>query len=247
MSPRRLKRIVKRVLPDALVHAIAMARAREPLLPFMIEQAAGGTFIDVGANIGVYTHAIRKVARRVVAFEPVPSLAEALRRRYPDVEVHACALSASSGQAILHIPSRADEIVFPRASLNAEANPGFHQDTVAVTTRSLDDFRFQDVRAIKIDVEGHEEAVLRGAVETIRATRPALLVEIEERHHPGRSSEIMRWIEALGYAAFFHDGHRLVSAASHDFASWQQADGGSESVGAKPDEYVNNFLFLKDE
>lgn len=244
MPARKLKSAIKRMLPDSLVHTIAMARANEPLLSALAERAAGGTFIDVGANIGVYTHTMRKVARRVVAFEPVPALAERLQRRYPDVDVHACALSASRGQALLHIPSREDETVLPRASLNADANPGFDQAAISVATRSLDDFRFEDVSAIKVDVEGHEEAVLLGAVNTIRSMRPALLVEIEERHHPGRSVDIMRWIEGLGYTSFFHDGHGLKPAAAHDFVRWQHIDL-SATHAIKSAKYVNNFLFLR--
>ncbi|MGU3539289.1 FkbM family methyltransferase [Methylobacterium sp. A54F] len=244
MSTRFLKRAVRRVLPDAIVHAIAMARADEPLIPVISGHARGGTFIDIGANIGVYSHALRGIATRIVAFEPVPVLAAALRRRYPDIEVHACALSARAGSAILHVPSRAQEQVFPRASLNDDANPGFSLEGVPVQMRTLDEFGIRDARVIKIDVEGHEEAVLQGAIETIRASRPALLVEIEERHHPGRSADLMGWIEAMGYAPYYHDGQELVPAIGRDFARWQPNHLRAEAFGSKNNRYINNFLFL---
>src|SRR6266568_3035020 len=50
-----------------------------------------------------------------------------------------------------------------------------------VEVRTLDSFEFSDVAMIKIDVEGHEEAVVAGAEETIRRCRPSLLIESEER------------------------------------------------------------------
>src|SRR5215208_1695978 len=39
--------------------------------------------IDVGANDGCYVHFLRRYARRVIAFEPMPSLADTLRRKFP--------------------------------------------------------------------------------------------------------------------------------------------------------------------
>lgn len=245
MAAKHLRKAVRRVAPEYVIHALAMARAKEPLMPILAKHVEGGTFVDVGANIGVYTHALRSVASKVVAFEPVTALADALRRRYPQVEVYSCALSAASGSAVLHIPSLQREAVLTRASLNADANPGFSLEEVTVERRTLDSFALSNVRAIKIDVEGHEEEVLRGALETIKATYPALLVEIEERHHPGKSAALMQWIESLGYISYFHDGRSLTSAAAHDFAAWQPASAVKDAFKSGLASYVNNFLFLR--
>ena len=244
-SVQRLKKILRRVVPEALKHTVDMARAHEPLLPILSQHTKGGIFVDVGANTGVYTHTLRSVATQVIAFEPVASLADALRRHYPEIVVHACALSASNGDAILHIPSRTRETVLTRASLNADANPGFTFEAVPVERRTLDSFGLSNVSAIKIDVEGHEEEVLRGAVETIKASRPALLVEIEERHHPGKSAALMQWIESMGYRAYYHDGHGLASADAHDFAAWQLPAAAKDAFGKAQSGYINNFLFLR--
>src|SRR5258708_4808284 len=61
--------------------------------------------IDVGANDGCYVHSLRRHARRVIAFEPMPSLARTLRRKFPrDVRIDAIALSHSAGTLGLCIP-----------------------------------------------------------------------------------------------------------------------------------------------
>jgi FkbM family methyltransferase len=239
------KRAIKQMLPDNLTHAVAMARFNDPLLPILEDYARQGAFIDIGANTGVYTHRLRNVARKVIAFEPIATLAATLQRRYPDIEVHTCALSNQSGEATLYLPSQGQETVLTRASLNADANPGFALEVVTVTMKRLDDFGIRDSSLIKIDVEGHERAVLEGAVETIRATRPALLVEVEERHHPGESAGLLAWIEQLGYSVFFHDGSALASAAGFDFARWQPLANQKDAFGGLTGPYVNNFLCLK--
>jgi FkbM family methyltransferase len=55
-----------------------------------------------------------------------------------------------------------------------------------VSVRRLDDIDLGGgVGFLKIDVEGHEEAVLAGASRTLKQSMPAVLVEVEERHHTG--------------------------------------------------------------
>ena len=56
--------------------------------------------------------------------------------------------------------------------------------------KRLDDQHLDNVGLIKIDVEGHELAVLHGAADTLTRNRPAVVVEAEERHHPNAVAEI---------------------------------------------------------
>lgn len=62
--------------------------------------------IDVGANDGSYVHFMRKYSRRVVAFEPMPMLADVLRKKFhgSNVEVKTMALSRTTGQIELRMP-----------------------------------------------------------------------------------------------------------------------------------------------
>ena len=56
---------------------------------------------------------------------------------------------------------------------------------------------------IKIDVEGHEEAVLRGMQGLMRCWRPTVLVEVEERHNPGAVGRVAAFMATHGYQGFF--------------------------------------------
>src|SRR4029450_12601416 len=73
---------------------------------------------------------------------------------------------------------------------------------IEVPMATLDSSYEGEVGFIKIDVEGHEQAVLDGAVQTIRRCRPRLLVEIDERLSPGGLLRDKAYFRDLDYRAF---------------------------------------------
>ncbi len=62
---------------------------------------------------------------------------------------------------------------------------------------------------IKIDVEGHELAVLRGAEGLLRACHPALLIEASDEHRPGALESIRAFLEPLGYRGYVAENGRM--------------------------------------
>lgn len=73
---------------------------------------------------------------------------------------------------------------------------------VRVPMLRLDDFELSEVGFIKIDVEGHELAVLKGAEVTIRGTKPNILLEMEERNCPNTLQDVPTFLHGLGYEVF---------------------------------------------
>lgn len=143
--------------------------------------ALGGLVADVGANIGVYACAggARMPSGRLIAFEPVPENLGHLRANIERnglgerVEVAGTAVGAEAGSLELHLSA---EQSGKHSADVRNAGPGGRSVTVAMTT--LDaylDGRTADL--IKIDVEGYEGFVLKGAAATL-AARPALLFEL---------------------------------------------------------------------
>src|SRR5882672_9129830 len=79
--------------------------------------------IDVGANDGCYVHYLRRHARRVVAFEPMPAFAGILRRKFRrDVVVESLALSDSTGTATLRTPVVDDAVVGGCSTISSTAS-----------------------------------------------------------------------------------------------------------------------------
>jgi len=106
----------------------------------------------------------------------------------------------------------------------------------------LDDYRLAPVGFIKIDVEGHEGAVLAGARDTVARNHPIALVEAEERHNAVAVCGVARFFEEFGYRGYFLLEGRLRPIAEFDAAAHQ--DGSHLSDGRHTGVYVNNFLFV---
>ncbi|MCB1093191.1 MAG: FkbM family methyltransferase [Verrucomicrobiae bacterium] len=205
--------------------------------------------IDVGANRGDYALYLCRLAREVWCFEPNPGLARELRRLLAGqpVRVENTGLGSAEGELILQIPCVEGKEIHGWASVDRDftgeswqGRPIRHVRREPIRIRTLDSYGFQEVGFIKIDVEGHEFEVLRGAEALLRAQRPNLLVEIEQRHHGGRSiHEIFDWLADLGYAGHFLRDGKLRPLAEFDVATDQ----------ARPDEdgYLFNFYFTAEE
>lgn len=198
--------------------------------------------IDVGGNRGIYAYQLWRLGAKVEVFEPNPeciAVLAAWAASKPDVNIHSVALSSRAGSASLHIP--VDEFgVEHNASASIE-NAGFeHSRDQSVSLQTLDSYRFEDVSFIKIDVEGHEYSVIEGAVSLLASSRPALLVEIEQRHNGRPISEVFEKILGFGYQGFFMLERALTGLENFDATRHQSIENFSGSKGY----YINNFLFL---
>ncbi len=135
--------------------------------------------IDVGAYRGTMLEPMLRRAPRGThhAFEPIPELAEQLRTKFPSVRIHNLALSDREGQTtfrhVLNRPAYSGlrERSYPQSDISIQVIP--------VQTQRLDDVVSPEFRVdfIKIDVEGGELQVLRGAERILRRCRPYLVFE----------------------------------------------------------------------
>jgi FkbM family methyltransferase len=158
----------------------------------------GDVVLDVGANIGALTVPMAQVPgiTAVHAFEPQPRVRELLEENVhlttpPDgpVVIHPYALGSAPG--ILHIPD-IDYTALGNFGGVALGDTG----TTEVEVRTLDSLRLQKVTLMKVDVEGAEAAVLRGARETIARCRPILYLENDR---PEKEADLLALLDELGY------------------------------------------------
>lgn len=201
-------------------------------------------FLDVGANNGIYSVHAQAFARSVMAFEPHPHVARRLRKTLGAKAVREIALSDHSGTAELSIPVRWGGDVDTRSSLESDANPGFELRRVTVKLEKLDNISTSSIGVMKVDVEGHELGVVRGAVETLTRDGPTVIIECEERHHVGGVRALQAQFEKLGYSGHFI--HRRLVRPICDFTpdTLQLVENALQVGGMRSPDYVNNFIFI---
>ena len=198
--------------------------------------------IDVGGNRGVYAYQLGRLGARVEVFEPNPtcfSVLVAWAAGKPGVHLHSVALSSHAGSANLHIPI--DGFGIEHDASTSIEHTGFTQSRdQLVPLQTLDSYQFEGASLIKIDVEGHEYSVIEGAAATIAASRPALLVEIEQRHSSRPIGEAFEKIQGFGYEGFFVKRGRITALNKFNAATHQSM----ADFDAGKGRYINNFLFL---
>ena len=174
------------------------------LAKYMIKRLdRNDVFLDVGASCGFYSllagFLIGGSATSVHAFEPTPWVFELLAanaRGNPAIVANQCALDDKSGSAEFHLHSHA-----PLANTLADGSKATSTVTVPVVT--IDDYceRHRITPTfLKIDVEGAEDRVLAGAVQTLRQSGPVVVVEmfLDYNDAPRRAGETLL---GLGYQA----------------------------------------------
>jgi FkbM family methyltransferase len=178
---------------------------------------AGTTAIDVGANVGLFTVPLARAVGsggRVVAIEPdaenVARLEANLRlNRLTNVLVERVAAGDRDGEVELHMADdpafhSTVEVHLGRGTGHASRVPAARLDAIWTHLgRPV-------VSAIKVDVEGAELAVLRGAETLLRELRPALLLEANAGE---RREALTDWLSERGYARREEPG----------FAEWSNA------------------------
>lgn len=205
--------------------------------------------VDVGANVGKYAHKLSALAMKVYALEPDPGLARKIGRALAaNVSVHAVAASVQSGSAELHFPIIGGKPAGALASVEQDvaAHDGHATGAITVPLVRLDAFVTDPVGFIKIDVEGHELAVLEGAVGLLQRDKPTILIEAEERHKPGAVEHVRAFLEPLGYRGFFIRQGALVGV--DQFSTDLQNPAALDlSLTRKKMDYINNFIFVASE
>lgn len=135
------------------------------------------TFVDVGAHIG---SVISEVANsdstiKIVAIEAIPEKIVQLRRKFPFVEFHDCAVGESTGEVSFFINLKQSGYSSLRKPVSVNE---LETSEIRVLIKRLDEIVLSnDIDVIKIDVEGAELGVLRGSMNILNESRPTVMFE----------------------------------------------------------------------
>lgn len=196
--------------------------------------------IDVGGNVGEYAYWLSLHSGRVYVYEPNPvCLALIDRIRRANMTLRPLALSDREGVATLvfqHGNTGIGSIAAGNPVTRRGGESGF--GTVQARTVRLDDDLDEPIGLIKIDVEGHEAAVLAGAGRLLARDRPRLMIEVENRHTADAHRRVQDQLQPLGYRRFYLAGGRLVGLP------WEMDPARLQTAPPGEPGYVNNFFFI---
>jgi FkbM family methyltransferase len=183
---------------------------------------AGDTVMDIGASIGGYTKFLSNLvgrSGRVYSFEPNPPIFDFLSHNVrklglPNVEMFKTALSDKQGSANIVIPHYrwGSECHYDATLEQQSADSDCRQIEIAVDTLdSLFADRREKIAFIKCDVNNHELSFLHGGLQTIRRSKPAMLIEIladpDQAGMP--AAQVFELLAQENYQGYWFDGEAL--------------------------------------
>jgi FkbM family methyltransferase len=189
----------------------------------IVSKQGDGIAIDVGANLGQFSFPLARLANcmKVIAIEPQPVVCGLFRKitsilRISKI-VHVDTLvSDSSGFAYMKMPKRSGYSLSQETFMVHDQKEA---DTNKIPVITIDDLvanyrvRPESVIAIKIDVEGAELNVLKGAENVISIARPVIMAELIDkflRRFGNSLRESIGWLRLYGYEVYLFNGECLV-------------------------------------
>jgi FkbM family methyltransferase len=165
--------------------------------------------LDIGANVGLWSRDLTKAFAHVISFEPVSDFRDCLVKNVPasNLEVRGCALG--------------EEDTFINMIITVENTGHSHVDTSTMghgTTPMyrLDSLELPEIDYIKIDCEGYENTILRGARQTIMRDRPVMVVEHKRHKDVGHDDVDQALNTLIGWGA-----HIITNVRNDYILGWR--------------------------
>lgn len=187
------------------------------------------TFVDVGANCGLYSvlAALWNPQIKVIAFEPFAPIFEQFKRNVALNDLNdriVCeniALSSGTATAVLHVPQSEGRDFEATGTLATDSWQVRHKSPgTEVRAMRFDDYEREHpmrVDLVKIDVEDFEADVLEGMSAVIRRDRPFIVCEILDRNKEHRNERTRKVLESLNYTAYWITSFGYVRVSRFDF------------------------------
>lgn len=156
---------------------------------------------DIGANLGAHTIPFAEYAKEVHAFEPQRLVyyqlcGNVIQNKLDNVYCYQMACGAARGQVGIE-----EQDFHSTSRLNIGDTHTL--ETGSIPCVALDEMGLPPPRMMKIDIQGYEEQMLRGAQGILRDHRPQLFIEIEEPHlrrHKSSTATIVTMLQEMGYS-----------------------------------------------
>jgi FkbM family methyltransferase len=171
--------------------------------PWLLDHipAFGRTFLDVGASTGLFSQYLAPKFKRVIAVEPNPIARAELERNLTGATIIPEAAWDSKGVKTLHLFESLLHGSFFNETPDWQTKKRLPD--VEVSTFTIDSLNLGDLDFVKVDTEGAEVEILKGATETLKRCHPKLLIEI---HNKDNGDSVIEFLRKNGYdpSKMFH-------------------------------------------
>jgi len=246
ISPNFHNKLFYRKISGLSLQNFKNKKTDESLLLLDIFLNKNDIFIDIGANIGEYIYKASKHISpiQIFAYEPLPGLYKRLKKVFPEVNMYDVALSDVESKSAFKIPVIDKQKILTRSTLNTNfVETGEEKNVIIeVKTDTLDNqvekFSINKIALIKIDVEGHEWKVIKGAKKTLQKYKPIIIIEIEQRHHSFPIQQIIEDVLKLNYKCYYFNSSNIQLLPVENAEQLQNME------HFKTLKYINNFVFI---
>ena len=197
---RRRFRLGRLGIPTDAATLAAVDSCRYELWPsFLRRGAPAWTLVDVGANEGGFVGAVTSLVklRAVHAFEPLPACHKLLEQelsKHDDAHLYRCAVGAQAGELEIHYTgdSKMSSALKPKPNIASAYQTGdlMVRQKIKVPVVTLDEALagVEQIDLLKVDVQGFEMEVFRGATQTLARSRAVLLEVNYVQHYENAAS-----------------------------------------------------------
>ncbi|MGD1847854.1 MAG: FkbM family methyltransferase [Salibacteraceae bacterium] len=174
--------------------------------------------VDIGANNGLYSLVARTVNSEctIYAAEPLEFILKNFEynlgiNHMDDIHVLRLAFSDYNGEGVVYLPKDAEYIRSAAVNTNLLNREAARIDKVTIQTQTLESFieqtGIEKIDLIKVDVESHEPAVLKGMGPYLERFKPAILAEVS---YDGVGEKLNAILDGMGYLYFNIDENKGV-------------------------------------
>ena len=164
--------------------------------------------IDIGANVGLWSKDICKLFKKAILFEPFQENVDCLKKnleKFDNFEIFNVALSNFQGETNLYF----DDKSVGESTIRRDNISNFKKK-IPVPVQMLDNYSFEEIDYIKIDVQFHELEVIQGAINTLQNNSPVLCIESARRN-----MEELRYVKK--FAKILNEiGYRIVGQSGKE-------------------------------
>ena len=203
-------------------------------------------FIDIGANLGVFTLRFAKMLKKgkVISFEPNPKIHDLLLRSIHlnglsnVVDIYNLGASDQNFECFLSVPKN-------HAGGASLCESSDNEDGYKITAKVVDDLlsHIDNVDIVKIDVEGHELNVLRGMKKILKRSPNCVVLFEKLSRNSGIENELMEYFERLNMNVFKVEGFELVKLNLNDFIFSESYFIAASDTVLK-NNYIRNFFII---